>query len=97
MKRYSEKEELLAMTVTLSLNPDIEKGLLARAQALGLSLNDYLQVIVAREAGLPDATAPQPVHHRFNNLSDLLLSSPFAGSDLNLERPKDYPRPIDLG
>jgi hypothetical protein len=34
---------------------------------------------------------------RFDNLSDLLLSSPFAGANLDLERFKDQPRAIDLG
>lgn len=40
------------MTVTLSLNPEVEKGLLARARERGVSLNDYLQELVTREAGL---------------------------------------------
>jgi Arc/MetJ-type ribon-helix-helix transcriptional regulator len=30
------------------------------------------------------------------NLADFLLESPFAGSDLDLEREKDYGRPVDL-
>ena len=30
------------------------------------------------------------------NLSDFLLQSPFAGSGLDLEREKDYGRPVDL-
>lgn len=30
------------------------------------------------------------------NLADFLLESPFAGSDLDLERGKDYGRPVDL-
>jgi len=29
-------------------------------------------------------------------LYDLLTKPPFAGSELNLERQKDYPRPVDL-
>jgi hypothetical protein len=29
-------------------------------------------------------------------LADFLPHSPFAGSDLNLERQQDYGRPIDL-
>ena len=29
-------------------------------------------------------------------LYDLLTQPPFAGSDLQIERQKDYPRPIDL-
>lgn len=30
------------------------------------------------------------------NLAQFLLESPFAGSDLNLERRQDYGRPVDL-
>ena len=30
------------------------------------------------------------------NLADILSEPPFAGSELNLERQKDYPRPLDL-
>jgi hypothetical protein len=81
------------MNVTLSLNPEVEKGLLARAQERGVSLDEYLQEVVAREAGLPAATGTR---QRFDNLSDLLLNSPFAGANLDLERSKDHPRPVDL-
>jgi hypothetical protein len=84
------------MTVTLNLNPEVEKGLLARARARGVSLDDYLQELVAKEAGLPVAAEPRPIHKRFDNLSDFLLNSPFAGANLDLERSKDYPRPVDL-
>lgn len=31
-----------------------------------------------------------------NNLAQLLMESPFAGADLDLERRKDYARPLDL-
>ena len=84
------------MNVTLNLKPDVEKGLTARAHARGVSLDDYLQDLVAREAGLPVPVEPRPIQKRFDNLSDLLLNSPFAGADLDLERSKDYPRPVDL-
>jgi hypothetical protein len=30
------------------------------------------------------------------NLSDLLINSPFAGANLDLERSQDYPRPTEL-
>lgn len=30
------------------------------------------------------------------NLADVLSEPPFAGSELNLERIKDFPRPLDL-
>jgi hypothetical protein len=84
------------MNVTLNLKPEIEKGLMARAHARGVSLDDYLQELIAKEAGLPDAAEPRPIQKQFDNLSDLLLNSPFAGADLDLERSKDYPRPVDL-
>jgi Arc/MetJ-type ribon-helix-helix transcriptional regulator len=37
-------------------------------------------------------TTPRPR----KKLYDLLTQPPFAGSELNLERQKDYPRPVDL-
>jgi hypothetical protein len=80
------------MTVILNLNPEMEKGLLARAQARGVSLDDYIQELVAREAALPAAPEPPPAGKRFDNLSGFLLNSPFAGANLDLERSKDYPR-----
>lgn len=82
------------MDVTLHLSPEVENNLLERAHSKGISLDDYLQEIVAKEAGLAEAGVRHP--RRFDNLSDLLLSSPFAGAGLDLERGKDYPRPIDL-
>ncbi len=66
------------MTVILKLNPEMEKGLMARAQARGVSLDDYIQELVAREAGLPAAPEPPPAGKQFDNLSDFLLNSPFA-------------------
>lgn len=85
------------MEVTLNLEPEVQRCLMARANARGVSLDDYLQELVAREAGLPATAEPQPIQKRFNNLSDLLLNSPFAGADLDLDRCKDYPRAVDLG
>ena len=84
------------MTITLSLNPELEKDLLERAHARGVSLDQYLLELVAREAGLPRAAEPVPIHERFANLSDLLLNSPFTGAGLDLERCKDYPRPVEM-
>jgi hypothetical protein len=81
------------MNVILSLEPEVEKHLLARAQERGISLDDYLQELVAREA----FAVARPDRNGFDNLSDLLLSSPFAEANLDLERSKEYPRPVDLG
>ena len=43
---------------------------------------------ISQDTGAP----PRPR----KKLYDLLTQSPFAGSELNLERRKDYPRPVDL-
>jgi hypothetical protein len=85
------------MNVTLTLNLEIEKGLVARAQARGVSLDQYIQELVAREADLIGCAEPTPIQERFDNLSDLLLNSPFAEANLDLKRSNDYPRPVDLG
>jgi len=53
-------------------------------------LTEALQAL--REKNAPPAPAPRAR----KNLAQFLLESPFAGSDLNLERQQDYGRPIDL-
>ncbi|HUE24589.1 MAG TPA: hypothetical protein VMQ86_23095 [Bryobacteraceae bacterium] len=49
------------MSVTLNLKPEVEKGLMARAHARGVSLDDYLQELVAGEAGVPAAAEARPI------------------------------------
>ena len=43
------------MTITIDLQPEIERGLLAQAQAKGVSLTEFVQGIVAREAHVAEA------------------------------------------
>jgi len=81
------------MTVNLDLNPELEKRLVAQAHERGVSLSDYLQEIITREVRPSTASPSSTVA---GNWSDLLINSPFAGADLNLERSRDYPRPTDL-
>jgi hypothetical protein len=47
------------MTITLNLQPEIERGLLAQAQARGVSLRDYVQEIVTREAHVSPESLPR--------------------------------------
>jgi 4-aminobutyrate aminotransferase-like enzyme len=42
------------MNITLTLDPEVEKGLLARAQQRGLTLNAYLEDLVKKEVALAD-------------------------------------------
>lgn len=44
------------MSITIDLQPEIERGLQAQAQAKGVSLAEYVSEIVAREARWPAAT-----------------------------------------
>ncbi|MGC4086208.1 MAG: hypothetical protein QM736_29815 [Vicinamibacterales bacterium] len=39
------------MTVTLELNPDVEAGLLAQAEARGLTLEEYVQQVLRERSG----------------------------------------------
>jgi len=43
------------MKVTLDLEPEIERGLLAQAQDRGVSLTDYLQEIVSKQVRVASA------------------------------------------
>lgn len=52
------KEKGAAVTVTLNLKPEMEQSLLAQAQARGLSLDAYLQEIVARQAEITEPASP---------------------------------------
>jgi uncharacterized protein (DUF1778 family) len=79
------------MTVTINLPPETEKALKAQAEAQGLSMEDWLLRLAERAA-----EQPAKAEKRFDNLSDLLLASPLAGADLNLERSHDYPRPVKV-
>jgi len=81
------------MAVTLHLDPETEKRLVAQAYERGVSLCDYLQEIVKKEVHLSDGPL---LAMKAGNLSDLLLNSPFSKADLNLERSQDYPRPAEL-
>ena len=78
------------MTVTLNLTEDLEKKLVERAKDRGMSLSDYLQEVVASDVRKSETS-------HFRNLSDLLVSSPLYGADLDLNRLEDPPRSIDLG
>ena len=51
------------MTVTLTLRPEIEAGLLAQAQVLGMTLEDYLLSLVEGVV-LPAASKTSSPHQR---------------------------------
>jgi hypothetical protein len=79
------------MTVTINLPPDKEAVFKAQARAHGLSVEEWLLELAELAAAQPASAA-----RKFDNLSDLLVNSPFAGANLNLGRSQDGPRPIEL-
>jgi Arc/MetJ-type ribon-helix-helix transcriptional regulator len=52
-------------------------------------------VHAVREKSKGEAAGETPARPR-KTLYDLLTQPPFAGSQLDLERQKNYPRPVDL-
>jgi hypothetical protein len=76
------------MTVKLELPPEIEAGLLAQAQARGLSLELYAAQL------LEHAAAPAGPHSREKSLVELFV--PLRGLNLDFGRNPSAGRPVDL-
>ena len=87
------------VTITIELQPEIERGLVARAQARGLTLSDYLAEIVSREANAAEATREKPGTEA-KNLFDLFTPVRGLLSDEEIDtlfaRNRSTSRPIDL-
>ena len=89
------------MTLTIDLQPDIERCLIAQAQAKGLSLTDYAQQILSREASPHEAPQElQDSSRKATNLYDLF--APVRGLmtdeevDLYFSRTPSSSRPVDF-
>jgi hypothetical protein len=75
--------------------PEVEALLLKSLRSSGLSNPEDVIFQALREF---DAK-PQlqsPGESKFDNLADLLLNSPFAGTELDLGRIRDYPRAVEV-
>jgi Arc/MetJ-type ribon-helix-helix transcriptional regulator len=80
--------------MTVEINPEFEE-FIAESLRHGRfrSVDDVVNraLAVLKQSTFSNAPrSPRP------NLADFLLNSPFAGAELDLERRKDYPRPIEL-
>jgi len=74
------------MTVELKLTPEVEAGLLAQAQARGLSLEDYAAQLLQRAAA----------KRRSGKKNLVELFAPLRGLDLEFGRNPSTGRPVDL-
>ncbi len=79
----------------ITLSPEQEQ-LLAEVVKAGAACSTEDAVDKAVRALHLSATKTLPLHEQVDNLSELLLNSPFAGANLNLERSEDYPRRVEL-
>ena len=92
----TKQKGAIVMTITLDFQPDIEQGLLAQAQARGVSIADYVKEIVAREVHIPEAPIEGVSAPEARNLVELFANSPFKGMNMEFERDRDYGREIEL-
>lgn len=80
------------MDVTLSLNPEVEKSLLIRSKAHGISLEAYLHALVARDIGAvnPSESVGEEAARAFIQWADSFPDTPSL-SDEAISRDNLYP------
>jgi hypothetical protein len=79
--------------MTIQLTPEDEQLIQERLRSG--AFHSVAEVIhhALVSSSIPETPAPRKPR---KNLVDVLSEPPFAGSELNLERIRDYPRPLDL-
>jgi hypothetical protein len=84
------------MSITIDLQPEIERGLLAQAEAKGVSLTDYALEILSREAHV-SGNAP---HRTGQALIDVCAEVRGVLTDEEIDamfaRNRSMSRPVDL-
>jgi Arc/MetJ-type ribon-helix-helix transcriptional regulator len=80
--------------MTIQLTPEDEKLIEERLRTG--AFHSVAEVIHHALVSSPVPEAPPAPKKTRKNLADVLSEPPFAGSELNLERIRDYPRPLDL-
>ncbi|HEY3741483.1 MAG TPA: hypothetical protein VGL53_16640 [Bryobacteraceae bacterium] len=81
----------------VELKPETER--LVEEELRSGHVHSVDELIVEGIKSLRDKTkdhSPTPSRKPRMNLADFLRESPFAGSEIDLERQQDYERPIDL-
>ena len=81
--------------MTVQLKPETERLVREEIKNGHVASVDELIIFGVNAMREKNAAQTSPSAPR-KTLYDLLTQPPFAGSDLDLERVKDYPRPVDL-
>ena len=85
--------------MTVELKPETERLVQEELRSGHVQSVDELIVYgveALREKSKVAQVAPTPPRKPRKNLADFLSESPFAGSEIDLERQQDYGRPVDL-
>jgi Arc/MetJ-type ribon-helix-helix transcriptional regulator len=80
--------------MTIQLTPEDEKLIQERLRSG--AFHSVAEVIHHALVSSPLPELPSDSKKPRKNLADVLSQPPFAGSELNLERIRDYPRPVNL-
>jgi hypothetical protein len=80
------------MTITIDLQPEIERGLTAQARAKGVSLAAYAQEILAREAN----PLEKPPHRTGQELVDVCARVRGFADELDITRRPSASRPVEF-
>ena len=77
------------MTITVQVSPEIEAELARRAEASGLRVETYVEILIASAAGKAAVHVTEA-----HDMVDLF--APIRGLNLDFERDRDAGRNIDL-
>lgn len=80
--------------LTITLKPEQERIIQTEIQSGHFRSPD--EVLDHALAALQEKERKRSAGPPRKNLAQFLMESPLAGAELNLERPKDYGRPIEL-
>jgi Arc/MetJ-type ribon-helix-helix transcriptional regulator len=80
--------------MTIKLKPEQERIIQAEIESGHFRSPD--EVLDHALAALTEGKPKRQRATRRKNLAEFLMESPLAGAELNLERQKDYGRPIEL-
>jgi Arc/MetJ-type ribon-helix-helix transcriptional regulator len=90
----SGKKQSGVKLMTITLKPEQEK--IIRAEIESGHFRSADEVLDHALAALKEKDVKRKDAKPRKNLAQFLMDSPLAGAELNLERQKDYGRPVDL-
>jgi Arc/MetJ-type ribon-helix-helix transcriptional regulator len=91
---WKAHDVVVEVAMTIDLKPEQVRIIQAEIESGHFRSAD--EVLDHALAALQEKEQKRPTSASRKNLAQFLLESPLAGAELNLERQKDYGRPVDL-